>query len=157
MWLASEISQIYPTKTPRVTKNLLGYLAYVLEGARSISDIRPFHVKVSTGGEVLEADYIFGLVTNSNSVAGMRSPRETRTRLDDGLMELELVRMPKKLSELRDLLSSYLSSDYRSELIEFRQGSSFTFESEQLAWTLDGEFGGCYDRTEIKSCLRRFQ
>ena len=137
-------------KTPRVTKNLLGYLAYVLEGARSISDIRPFHVRVSTGREVLEADYIFGLVTNSNSVAGMRSPRETQTRLDDGLMELELVRMPKKLSELRDILSSYLSSDYRSELIEFRQGSSFTFESEQLAWTLDGEFGGCYDRTEIK-------
>lgn len=137
-------------KTPRATKNLLGYLAYVLEGAISISDIRPFHVKVSMEDEVLEADYIFGLVTNSTSVAGIKPPMESKTRLDDGLMELELVRMPKKLGELRDILGSYLSAGSRSELIEYRQGSRFIFESEQLAWTIDGEYGGRYDRTDIK-------
>ena len=137
-------------KTPRVTKNLLGYLAYVLEGAKSISDIRPFHVRVGVGDELLEADYILGLVTNSTSVAGVRPLGGFETKLDDGLMELVLIKMPKKLSELREILGSYLSQEQGSELIEYRQGRSFSFESPKLAWTLDGEFGGCYDRTDIR-------
>ena len=136
-------------KTPAFSKNLLGYLAYILEGARSLADIKPFHVSIETEEEKLEGDYVLGLISNSRSVAGMKPPASSETRLDDGLMELTLIRMPDSLKELRGLLESYITSDHRSELMEFRQGKSFDLTSEKLCWTLDGEFGGCYDRTHI--------
>ena len=136
-------------KTPQFSKNLLGYLAYILEGAMSMADIKPFHVRIETEGEELEGDYVLGLVTNSLSVAGFRSLSGSRTRLDDGLLELTLIKMPGSLKELRELLGSYLSSNMKSELIEYRQGRDFVFRSEKLCWTLDGEFGGCYDTTHI--------
>ena len=136
-------------KTPAFSKNLLGYLAYILEGARSLADIKPFHVSIETEGEKLEGDYVLGLISNSRSVAGMKPPVSSETRLDDGLMELTLIRMPDSLKELRGLLESYITPDHRSELMEFRQGKSFDLTSEKLCWTLDGEFGGCYDRTHI--------
>ena len=136
-------------KTPQFSKNLLGYLAYILEGAMSIGDIKPFHVSIEAAGEELEGDYVLGLVTNSVSVAGLKSMSGAMTRLDDGLLELTLIKMPGSLRELRELLSSYLSSNVSSELIEYRQGRDFVFRSEKLCWTLDGEFGGCYDTTHI--------
>ena len=37
-----------------------------------------------------------------------------------------------------------------SPLIEYRQGSHFSFEGESLAWTLDGEYGGSFVRSEIQ-------
>ena len=58
--------------TPQNVKNLLGHVAYLLEGMQELSQIRKLHVKmILDGEEVLEDDYIFGAVCNSTSVGGI--------------------------------------------------------------------------------------
>ena len=136
-------------KTPQRTKNAFGYLAYVMNGIKSISELRPLSVTVEVDGERITGEFILGLVTNSMSVAGMKSLVKNETRLDDGKFELLLIRRPQKLSELNTLLESVLSGSVQSPLILYRQGREFLFSGDELAWTLDGEFGGAFSKSRI--------
>ncbi len=40
-------------------KNMLGHLAYILEGATSLTSIKPQHLKIEANGMPYEDDYIF--------------------------------------------------------------------------------------------------
>lgn len=136
-------------KTPQNMKNAFGYLAYILQGIKSISELRPLHLSVTVDGEEIPGDFILGMVTNSMSVAGMKTLTQTGTSLDDGLLELILIRNPSNLMELSELVSAVLVSSFASKLIVYRQGRHFTFSGEKLAWTADGEYGGTYDVSDI--------
>ncbi|MDO4438101.1 MAG: YegS/Rv2252/BmrU family lipid kinase [Eubacteriales bacterium] len=142
-------------KTPQSSKNALGYLAYVLEGVKSISEIRTYHLKVKVGsgenGEVeeIEDDFIMGLVTNSMSVAGMKVLSKEDTKLDDGIFEMLLIKKPSSINDLREAVESMVMTNTNAGLMIYRQGSSFSFEGDELSWCLDGEFGGSYGHTEI--------
>lgn len=136
-------------KTPQSSKNALGYLAYVLEGVKSISEIRTYHLKISVGDEEIEDDFIMGLVTNSMSVAGMKVLSKGNTKLDDGLFEMLLIRKPSNINDLREAVESMVMTNTNAGLMVYRQGSSFSFEGDELTWCLDGEFGGSYEHTDI--------
>ena len=45
--------------TPQVAKNVLGHLAYVLEGMKDLTAIKPIHMRVTAGDVSLEDDFIF--------------------------------------------------------------------------------------------------
>lgn len=138
-------------KTPQKAKNAFGYLAYVLEGARSIGEFKIYRLKVTVDdSEVIEDEFILGMVTNSMSVAGMKSIAKGDTRLDDGRFEMLLLRKASNIQELSTLLSSVMAGNTNSPLIVYRQGRSFKFEGEELSWTLDGEYGGTYEDSEIR-------
>ncbi|MBQ3062096.1 MAG: YegS/Rv2252/BmrU family lipid kinase, partial [Clostridia bacterium] len=54
---------------PQTTKNVLGHLAYVLEGVKEVPNIRPINATVSINGEIIEEDsFIFGSVSNATSI-----------------------------------------------------------------------------------------
>ena len=55
-------------QTDQNLKNLLGHLAYVLEGTKRIFNVKTYHMKVTSNGETFEDDYIYGMVSNSRSV-----------------------------------------------------------------------------------------
>ena len=57
-------------ETSQDLKNILGHLAYVLEGAKRLLDIKAYHMKVTTENGVIEDNFIYGMVTNSRSVGG---------------------------------------------------------------------------------------
>ena len=46
--------------TPQRTKNLLGHMAYILEGIKQISEIRGYHMKVSATGQEVEGGLYAG-------------------------------------------------------------------------------------------------
>ena len=52
-------------QTPQQTKNLLGHLAYILEGVKRLSTIKTYKLKIEHEGEVVEDYYVVGLITNS--------------------------------------------------------------------------------------------
>ena len=64
--------------TPQEMKNMLGHMAYILEGVRQLANIKSYALKVtyvSENGEekVIEGDFIYGMVTNSHSIGGFKS------------------------------------------------------------------------------------
>ena len=59
--------------TPQKNKNLLGYNAYVLEVVKSLSSIKPYHIKVESEDQTIEGDYLYGMVSNTTSVGRFRN------------------------------------------------------------------------------------
>lgn len=130
-------------KTQQKNKNALGHFAYVLGAMQQLPNLESHHTKVICDGEVLEENILLGMVTNSVSVGGFNFPKANRVQLNDGKLEVLLVRQPRGLSELGELSTSILAGPTSSPLLKQVQARDiqFFFDSE-VPWTLDGEFGG---------------
>lgn len=140
-------------ETKQEMKNLLGHTAYILEGVKSISAIQPFHFKVEHDGETIEDDFIYGMVTNSDSVGGFKKITGKDVSLNDGVFEVTLIRMPKNPIELSMIAAALVNRDMNTEYMYCFKTAEITFESDrEVAWTLDGEFGGNHKEVIIKNC-----
>ncbi len=131
--------------TPQSQKKLLGHLAYVLQGAMSLPRIEPCHTRVEFDEGVIEADLVYGSMSNSTSVAGIVRLREEMVSLGDGMSELVLVKDPGSMLGLGELADSVLSRRFDSDklMILHTKKARFLFDSP-VAWTRDGEDGGSH-------------
>lgn len=139
-------------ETKQSMKNVLGHLAYVLEGTKRIFNIPSYHIKVTHDGEVFEDDFVFGMVTNSRSVGGFKGIIGKDVVFDDGEFEVTLIKTPKNPIELNEIIASLVIKQIDSQhMYSFRSGN-IKFESvEEIPWTLDGEFGGEHDEVVIRN------
>ena len=129
--------------TPQERKHVLGHLAYMLEGLKSINRISSCRAIVEYDGGVLEDDFIFGAVTNSTSIAGLVKLDKGSVNLSDGMFEVLLVRAPQDLVELNNIISAVLLSNFSSPSVLFLRSSEVRIMFDQpVAWTRDGEDGG---------------
>lgn len=137
-------------ETKQSVKNVLGHLAYVLEGAKSIFNIPSYRIKVIHDGEEIEEDFMFGMVTNSRSVGGFQGIVGKDVVFDDGEFEVTLIKTPRNPLEVNEIIAALLIRQIDSKhIFSFRTGK-IKFESlEEIPWTLDGEFGGEHDVVEI--------
>lgn len=136
--------------TPQKEKNKLGYAAYLLESVKRLSDIKTYSMRVSFEGGSYEGEFLAGLVSNSNSVGGLKSLTGPHVSLDDGLFEVLLIRVPPSLKDLNETLAAVLDrridSDYA---ISFTAPKvEFEFKSD-VSWSLDGEYGGTCDKALV--------
>lgn len=137
-------------QTRQEMKNLLGHLAYVLEGAKRIFNIKSYHMTVRTQEGETEGDFIYGMVTNSESVGGFRNITGKNVELDDGVFEVTLIRTPKNPIELQEIIAALLLQEMDNKHIYSFKSARVEFESEdEIPWTLDGEFGGDHKKVEI--------
>lgn len=145
--------------TPQSVKNLLGHVAYVLEGMQELSQIRKHHVKLTLDdGEVLEDDYIFGAICNSTSVGGIMTLDPNQVDLKDGRFEVLLIRAPRTLQELPECLLAVQKQQYNSAMMTFRGASRILVEADpEMLWTLDGEKEEGHDLVEIQNLHRAIQ
>lgn len=126
--------------TPQNVKNVLGHAAYILEGIRSLADIRPIHMRITADGRLFEEDYIFGAVCNSTSLGGVLKLEENVVDMNDGRFEALLIPFPADLLVLNRILNALRTHHYEDESLQFLRASSFLFEgSQDTTWTLDGE------------------
>lgn len=138
--------------TQQSTKNVMGHMAYVLEGIRDIGLVKPYHIKVSVPGKTYEGDYIFGSVTNSTSVGGIVKLEKSLVDLNDGLFEVALIKNPKDVAEFSRILIGLSNSDMSDPMFEFFKASELTFEAEdEFSWALDGEEAIPGKTVEIKN------
>lgn len=145
--------------TPQEMKNMLGHIAYILEGVKHLQNIKSYHLKVTSVSEngeerVIEDDFIYGMVTNSYSVGGFKSIAgnvfKGRIALNDGLFEVTLIKMPKNPMELNSILAALAIQNIDTEYMYSFKAGSLTVESEEeIAWTLDGEFGGAHKKVTL--------
>ena len=145
-------------QTKQEMKNVLGHLAYVLEGAKRIFNVPSYRIKVTHDGETLEDEFIFGMVTNSRSVGGFRNMIGKQVVFDDGLFEVTLIKTPKNPLALQEIVASLLIEQVDTKhMYSFKTGR-ITFESlEEIPWTLDGEFGGAHDEVTVENLNRQLR
>lgn len=138
--------------TPQQIKNYLGHAAYILNGLTKLSSIRSYHIKVSADGDEFEDDFIFGMVTNSSSVAGLLSLNDFL--LDDGLYEVTLIKTPGNAFDLQRIIHSLLNIDIDIDTayIKSFRAAEVRFEcNEEIQWTIDGEYGGTLKNVTVKN------
>lgn len=128
-------------KTPQNVKNTLGYLAYALEGIKDIAKLKSKHLRFVADGVEVEDDFIFGAICNSTSVGGVINLDPQIVDLSDGLFELLLIRLPKDLFELNEIVIALSSKKYKTKMITFISAKNVVIETEEdINWTLDGEY-----------------
>ncbi len=139
-------------ETKQSMKNVLGHLAYVLEGAKRLFNIPSYQIKVTYEDGVIEDEFIFGMVTNSRSVGGFKGIVGRDIVFDDGEFEVTLIKMPKNPIELNEIVASLLIKQIDSKHMYSFKSGNVQFESlEEIPWTLDGEFGGEHDKVIVKN------
>lgn len=138
---------------PQSAKNAIGHLAYVLEGLKDLNTLRPYHVRLTADGEVLDGDYLFGAVCNSTSIGGLMHLNREYVTLDDGKFEMLLIPKPKSPAELPNLILNLLDQEFSYEGLIFRHVSSIHIETaEDLPWSLDGEYAASMPIVDIVNC-----
>ena len=143
---------------PQNAKNALGHFAYILEGMKDLSTLRPYHVRLTAGGEVLDGEYLFGAVCNSTSIGGLMKLNPERVVLDDGRFEMLLIPSPKTAADLQSLVHALLNQQYDSQGLVFRHVSSIHFETEEeLPWSLDGEYAPSLPAVDIENRCRALE
>lgn len=136
--------------TPQKMKNTLGYLAYLFQGIKELSELHEYDLMIRYENGTIQGRYIVGLVMNSFSIAGFRNPTSSLTELNDGIFEVMLVRMPQNIIELQKIIASLMGNPLDCEYIECFQASYMEINSKPMEWTVDGEYGGKYEHTVIE-------
>jgi len=139
-------------------KNILGQFAYLLEGVKSLLKIPTYRMKVIYDDNVIEDEFVVGMVTNSRSVGGVRNMIGDRVVFDDGQFEVTLIKMPKNPLELSDILASFLIEQIDAKHVYTFSASKVVFESEEeIPWTLDGEFGGNHKEVTVENLQKQLE
>ncbi len=144
--------------TSQTAKNLLGHLAYILEGIRDLPSLKPIRMRVESDDRVIDGEFLFCAVTNSISVGGILKLNRDVVRLNDGVFEVMLIKNPTLPTQLTRILMALRSSDLPCEMIHFFTADRLSIETEEdVEWTLDGERGDCGRRFDVVNLHRRVE
>lgn len=138
--------------TPQELKNMLGHAAYILSAAKSLATIPSYLMQVEANGEVIEDRFIYGMITNSISVAGFKGLTGKDVELDDGEFEVTLIKSPNnpiELSEIVEYLTGLISDT--KMVYKFKAAHVVVRSRSSVTWTMDGENGGDHWSVEIKN------
>lgn len=145
-------------ETDQHIKNLLGHMAYVLEGMKKLTAIKSYRMKVITEDTVIEDEFLFGMITNSNSVGGFKRITGKYVDLSDGLFEVTLIKKPRTPVELNQILTALVLTDIDTGQMYCFKTSYLRIEAEEeVAWTLDGEFGGRHQEVILENQKQALQ
>ena len=138
--------------TSQQMKKVFEYSKYIL---RAIGEL---HMNIGNGFEMtiesdtgsFEGNYIFGAISNLSKTDGVNLFDESFSN-NDGIMNLFLIKTPGSSSEAREVLNVLREGSLDHPLIitsRIAEGS-FTSPSD-IAWSLDGEFGGIHKEAGLK-------
>ena len=144
--------------TPQDQKNMLGHLAYVLQGMAELPNIETVRTRVEFDDGVIETDLVYGSMSKSTSVAGIVKLKENMVSLGDGYSELVLVKDPRDVNGFGEILSSVLSGRFDGDklIILHTKKAKFSFD-HPVAWTRDGEDGGRHQEITLVNYHRPVQ
>lgn len=139
--------------TSQELKNVLGHKAYVLE---SIKEFVPtiqstYHITVIANGKKLEGEFIYGMVSNSNSVGGFKGITGKDIGFDDGVFEVTLVKPPTSPFEFQEIVTSLITGKRSRMVLRFKTSMLKVYSEDKIDWVVDGEFGGSVRKAVIKN------
>ena len=139
--------------TSQELKNILGHKAYVLE---SIKEFVPtiqstYHITVIANGKKLEGNFIYGMVSNSNSVGGFKGITGKDVGFDDGVFEVTLVKPPASPFEFQEIVTSLITGKRSRMVCRFKTSMLKVYSEDKIDWVVDGEFGGSVKKAVIQN------
>ena len=142
-------------ETAQDMKNVLGHMAYILQGVKGLSAIPSYSMKITYDDQVIEDDFMLGMITNSVSVGGFKRITGKHVRMDDGVFEVTLIKRPQTIKALNDLILSLMNREFDADdMYFFRTGKLICEAKEKVSWTIDGENGGSHERVEIQNLCK---
>lgn len=143
--------------TPQDIKNLIGHQAYYIEGVKSLQNIRPIKVTVELEKETIEGTFIYGMISNSISVSGVKNWTGKDVVFDDGIFELTLVRNVENPLLLNEIIPTLFKGRESEYVIRRKCSKARIITEEDLDWVLDGEFGGAYTEVDFEALRKEIQ
>lgn len=138
--------------TPQELKNILGHAAYILSAAKSLASIPSYLMQIEANGEVIQDRFVYGMITNSVSVAGFKGLTGKDVELDDGEFEVTLIKSPNNPIELNDIIAYLTGLVSETKMVYTFKSSHIKLRSRSsVSWTMDGENGGEHWSVEIKN------
>lgn len=138
-------------KTSQDWKNMLGHLAYILEGVKSLSDLKSWNMRYESEECSGSGDFVYGMITNSNSVGGLKGITGRDVTLNDGVFEVTLIRMPDNFVEWPAMINALLTGKENRFILSFKTAKVEFFSEESVSWTRDGEYGGSHYHAVIEN------
>lgn len=137
--------------TPQSSKNVMGHQAYILESLKSIPKIEGHAMTIRNGNHVISGSFIYGMITNARSVGGIKGICGQEISLNDGLLEVTLVREPKNPMDMQNITTGLFSKNEDNPMVERFKTDSLIIESEKsIPWSLDGEYGDTHTEVMIE-------
>ena len=145
-------------KTSQEWKNVLGHAAYILEGARCLHDIPSFLMQVEYNNTRVQDEFIYGMISNSTSVGGFKGMTGNDVLLDDGVFEVTLIKKPRNPIELNEIIASLINLVDDTDMVYSFKTDEVKFTAKNnVAWTLDGEFGGEHTEVVVRNICRAIE
>ena len=144
--------------TPRDLKNTFGYLAYVLEGAKELTSVPHISMKAKTKDKEVEGKYIFGAVCNSKRIGGGFVKFDKGiVDMNDGLLEVLLIKYPKNPVEATQTLFDLQNSKFDTPYFDFFSADEITFTTnDEVDWTIDGEYQRGFPEIKVSNLHSKF-
>ncbi|MDD7267053.1 MAG: YegS/Rv2252/BmrU family lipid kinase [Lachnospiraceae bacterium] len=139
-------------ETDQTWKNIFGHAAYIFEAIKRLGDIKTYRIRVETDDAVIEDEFIYGMVTNSESVGGFKGVVGADIGLSDGVFEITLVKKLQSVLDIPPVLTELGKPESVGDKYYYRFKASrikFISRDGDIAWTLDGEYGGAFRELEI--------
>ena len=146
-------------KTSQKAKNKYGRLAYYMKAIKELIHIPTYKVRIQYDEEELEGEFIYGGISNSESIAGFKWFNREDIDLADGKFEAIFIRKPKKLSGYFRLLSDFRHKDYmvNRDFVYFKANKITITTEKNVDWTTDGEFAGNMNVVNIENCHKAIE
>lgn len=146
-------------KTSQKAKNKYGRLAYYMKAIKELIHIPTFKVRIEYDEEELEGEFIYGGITNSESIAGFKCFNREDIDLVDGKFEAIFIRKPKKISGYFRLLNDFRHKDYmvNRDFVYFKANKMTITTEKNVDWTIDGEFAGNVNVVNIENCHKAIE
>ncbi len=141
-------------ETSQDIKNIIGRGAYFIETLKHLGPLKSYKIKITLpDGRVIRDSFAYGMVTNSNTIAGFRGFKPKPIDLNDGIFDAIFIKNPTNPIAFQSIANDFLMGIKQStDYIYCFETSQVTIESEEpLSWTLDGEFGGYHTKADIKN------
>ena len=138
-------------ETPQEEKRVLGRLAYLLQGAKTLSEIKPIPMRMTVGERVIEDEVLLGLVCSTTSVGGFKASTVMKgVSLDDGLSEVVVAKAITNVQDLNAIGTLLVKREFDPRFFYTFQTDRVSFEfPAPVKWTLDGEFGGAVAAAQL--------
>jgi len=136
-------------QVPAESKNVLGRMAYYLEGLKEIPKqvFNGINVKITSEEYSSEEEIFLFLVSNSSSIGGFKM-LAPKAQVEDGLLDCIIIRK----SEIHDVVSIFLNilkgEHVNHPNVKYFKTKKITIEAkEEVQVDIDGEYGGILPAT----------